>query len=97
MEITLEAGADDINLSGEFFEVTCEVAALEAVKAALQAKNIPWVTAEVTKIPNSSVQVAGNDAKQLLALMEALEEHEDVQAVHGNFDISDEEMEKAAQ
>lgn len=97
MEITLEAGADDINLSGEFFEVTCEVSALEAVKAALQAKNIPWVTAEVTKIPNSSVQVAGNDAKQLLALMEALEEHEDVQAVHGNFDISDEEMEKAAQ
>lgn len=97
MEIALEAGADDIKLAGDYFEVTSETAAFEAVKEAIRVKNIPWTTAEVTKIPNSTVQLVGHDAKQLLALMEALEEHEDVQAVHGNFDISDEEMEKASQ
>ena len=97
MEIGLEAGADDIKQEGEFFEVTCEPSVFEKVKEAIKAKNVPWATAEVTKIPNSTVRVVGHEAKQVLTLMEALEEHEDVQAVHGNFDIPDEEMEKAAQ
>jgi len=97
MEITLEAGAEDMKLEGNFFEVTCEPAAFEAVKTAIKAKNIPWETAEVTKIPNSTIRVVGSDARQMLSLMEALEEHEDVQAVHGNFDIPDEEMEKAVE
>ena len=52
------------------------------------------VTAEMTMLPGSYVKVAGADAKALLALMEALEDHEDVQNVYANFDIPDEEMEK---
>ena len=92
MEIVLDAGADDINSDGESFEVTCEPANLEKVKEALKKKNIPTAAAEITKVPKSTVKVVGADAKNVLALMEALEEHEDIQNVHANFDIPDEEL-----
>ncbi len=97
MDIVLEAGADDIDPKGQYYEIVCDPSNLEAVKAAIQAKNIPTVTAEVTKIPNSYIKVTGNEAKQVLSLMETLEDHEDIQAVHANFDIPDDEMEKAAE
>ena len=97
MEVALEAGAEDIKSEGDNYEIVCEPSSFEAVKAAVQAKNIPTVTAEVTKIPNSYVKVAGNEAKQMLSLMESLEDHEDIQAVHANFDIPDDEMENAAE
>ncbi len=97
MDIALEAGADDIKSDGSYYEVTSETAAFEKVKAAIAAKNIPTVSAEVTKLPNSTIKLVGEDAKATIGLMEALEEHEDVQAVHANFDIPDEELEKAAQ
>lgn len=94
MDIVLDAGAEDIQPDGEFHEITCELSDLEAVKAALKGKEIPTATAEMTMIPSTTVKVVGNEAKQLLALMEALEDHEDVQNVYANFDIPDEEMEK---
>jgi len=95
MELALEAGAEDIDSTGpEFHEVTCDVNNLEAIKKALADKNIPTVTAEMTMLPSSRVKVEGANARSLLTLMEALEEHEDVQNVYANFDISDEEMEK---
>ena len=94
MEIALEAGADDVILDGDTFEISCDPSVFEAVRNALTAKKIETTTAEVTMLPNSKVKVEGNDAKNILGLMEALEEHEDVQAVHANFDISDEEIAK---
>ncbi len=94
MTIVLDAGADDLKTEGEIYEIFCESSVLEAVKTALQKNNIPTQTAEVTMIPNSTVKVVGEDAKQVLSLMESLEEQEDVQAVYANFDIPDEEMEK---
>ncbi len=97
MDIALEAGADDIKTEGSYFEITCEPASLEAVKAAVTAKNIPIDTAELTKVPNAYVKTTGADAKQMLGLMEALEEHEDIQQVHANFDIPEDEMEKATE
>lgn len=97
MGLALDAGADDFKSEGEYYEITCEPAILESVKAVIQKKNVPMQTSEVTMIPNSTVKVLGNDAKMVLSLMEALEEHEDVQAVYANFDIPDEEIEKAAQ
>ncbi|HBG61513.1 MAG: transcriptional regulator [Omnitrophica WOR_2 bacterium GWF2_38_59] len=97
MGIVLDAGAEDINSEGENHEITCEIGDLAVVTDALKAKEIPVMTAEMTMIPSTTVKVIGNDAKQLLALMEALEEQEDVQNVYANFDISDEEMEKLAQ
>ncbi len=96
MEIVLDAGGEDIKSEGEFHEITCDPANLEAVKKAITAKGIAMVTAELTKVPSSSIAVHGNDVKTLLALMENLEEQEDVQAVHANFDISEEEMAKVA-
>ena len=94
MDIVLEAGADDIKSEGQYHEITCDPASFETVKQAIVKKNVPTVTAEVTMIPSSTVKIVGDDAKQLLSLLEALEEHEDVQSVHANFDIPDEEMEK---
>ncbi len=96
MDIVLDAGAEDIKLEGDYHEITCDINDLEAVKEALKARNIPMVTAEMTMIPSSTVKVTGDDVKTLLALMEALEDHEDVQHVYANFDIPDEEMEKAS-
>ncbi len=97
MEIALEAGADDIKTEGKYFEITSDPANFENLKTAMTEKSVPVETAELTKVPNAYVKVTGSDAKNLLGLMEALEEHEDIQAVHANFDISDEEMEKAAE
>ncbi len=97
MEAALEAGAEDISTEGDLFEVTCEPTAFAQVRAALEAKKIALESAELTKVPSSMVKVTGNDARQVLALMGALEEHEDVQAVHANFDISDEEMDSLAE
>ena len=97
MDIVLDAGAEDIDSEGENHEITCEIGDLETVKDALAAKEIPATTAEMTMIPSTTVKVVGNDVKQLMSLMEAIEEQEDVQNVYANFDISDEEMEKLAE
>lgn len=97
MEVALEAGAEDIVSDDQYHEVTCEIASLQAVKDAIEAKGIPMVTAEMTMLPSTTVKVAGNDVKALMGLMEALEDQEDVQNVYANFDISDEEMEKLAE
>ncbi|MCA9398806.1 MAG: YebC/PmpR family DNA-binding transcriptional regulator [Sinomicrobium sp.] len=94
----MDAGVEDINSDGtEYHEVTCAITDLENVKKALAEKNIPTVTAERTMIPSTYVKVTGNDAKNLLALMEGLEDHEDVQNVYANFDIPDDEMDKISQ
>lgn len=97
MDIVLEAGAEDLKSEGELYEVTCNSSDLEAVKTALQTKNIETQSAEITMLPNSTVKIMGHDAQQVLSLMEALEEQEDVQAVYANFDIPDDEIEKAAE
>lgn len=96
MEIAIEAGADDVKTDGGFYEIYTDISNLQAVKEAIAAKEVPMVTAEMTMIPSTTVKLEGNDAKALLALVEALEEHEDVQNVYANFEISDEEMERIA-
>ncbi|MBI3601404.1 MAG: YebC/PmpR family DNA-binding transcriptional regulator [Candidatus Omnitrophica bacterium] len=96
MEAALEAGADDVTSDADTFEITCDSAVFEAVKNALAAKKIPTSSAEVTMLPSSTVKVEGHDVKNILSLMDALEEHEDVQRVHANFDISEEEMAKVS-
>ncbi len=97
METVLEAGAEDFKTDGDSYEVICDPTVFEQVKSAVIAKNIETQSAEVTMIPTSTVKVTGNDAKNVLDLMEALEDHEDVQAVHANFDISEEDMAKASE
>lgn len=94
MDVALEAGAEDIKSEDDTFEITTAPDVFEKVKEAIDSKKIPTESAEVTKIPSTTVKVVGKEAQQLLALMEALEEQEDVQNVYSNFDIPDEEMEK---
>lgn len=96
MSIVLDAGAEDFKHEGENYEIITSVQDLEKVKDALQAKGVKWQTAELTMVPSSTVKLTGNEAKQLLSLIEALEEHDDVQQVYANYDIPDDILEEAA-
>jgi len=90
MTIALDAGASDFNTQTDVYEITTEPHDFEKVKKALLDAKISTESAEVTMIPSVTVKLSGNDAKNILALMDVLEEHEDVQHVYGNFDIPDE-------
>lgn len=95
MEIVLEAGAEDLKSEGDTYEVLCEPANLESVRQALDDKGISYQSADITMIPSTTVQITDeHTARQLLSLMEALEEHDDVENVYSNFDIPDDVMEK---
>jgi YebC/PmpR family DNA-binding regulatory protein len=92
MEVALEAGADDIQEDSGNFEVLTSPETFHKVVAALQAQEIPTISAEMAMIPQTWIQVTGKEAQQVLKLVEALEEHDDVQKVWANFDISEEEL-----
>jgi len=92
IDLALEAGADDVRASGKMFEVTCDPASFDAVMKALQDSRIPTEFAEITRISANSVDLGPDDARKVLTLINALEEHEDVQSVTANYSISDELM-----
>ncbi|MCK5393993.1 MAG: YebC/PmpR family DNA-binding transcriptional regulator [Candidatus Omnitrophica bacterium] len=95
--ISVDAGAEDVKVGDKNYEIFTEPKDFENVKNALKTKNITWETSDLTKIPNSTIKIVGNEAKQLLGLMEALEDQDDVQKVYANFDIPDDVLEKIAQ
>jgi YebC/PmpR family DNA-binding regulatory protein len=86
----LEAGGDDVQSTDDGFEVTTRPEDTFKVKQALIDRGLSVVRAEVTMRPKTTVRVEGRDAHQVLRLLEALEELDDVQSVHANFDIPDE-------
>jgi YebC/PmpR family DNA-binding regulatory protein len=92
MEIALEAGAEDIRNEGQW-EILSPPEAHEAVVVALEKAGIPTISAEIAMVPQNLVKLEGSQAKGMLRLSEALEEHEDVQNVYSNFDIDESEME----
>jgi YebC/PmpR family DNA-binding regulatory protein len=92
LEIALEAGADDLVDSESTWEITCEPGALAAVRSAIEAAGVPMLSAELTMLPQSTIPVEGAQARQVLALLEALEDLDDVQSVYANFDIPEEVM-----
>ena len=94
MEVALEAGAEDIKEGANDFEVLSDPAAFDAVKSALDAAKVPYTSAEVTMVPQNYIKLGSDDAEKMLRLMDALEDHDDVQKVYANFDIPDEIMEK---
>jgi transcriptional/translational regulatory protein YebC/TACO1 len=96
MEIALEAGADDIRAAADHFEVVTSQAAYEGVLAEVKKAGIEPDDAVLGKYADTSVALEGAKAQQMLKLMEALEDHEDVQQVWANFEMSDKEMEEAA-
>ena len=93
-EVALDAGADDISDAGEVFEVTAAPEKLEDIKTALEAGGIRVASAEVTMVPRSTVTLRGREAEHTLKLLEALEDHDDVQKVAANVDIPQEEVER---
>jgi len=97
MTLALEAGAEDMRSDDEQnFEIVTAPADFERVKKALDDNKVETSYGEVTMIPQNYVRLTGKDAEQMLRLMEALEDHDDVQNVYANFDIPAEIMEKAA-
>jgi YebC/PmpR family DNA-binding regulatory protein len=96
MEIALDAGAEDIQASGDLFEVYTSPGAYEAVLAAVKKAGIDPDEAHVGKYADNTVSLEGPKAQQMLKLIEALEDHDDVQTVWANFEMSDKEMEEAA-
>ena len=96
MGIVLEAGAEDLRDDGENWEVVTDPASFEAVLEAVKKAGIQPVTAEVAMIPQNYVKLEGQHAHTMIRLVEALEEHDDVQHVHSNFDIDQKVLEEVA-
>jgi YebC/PmpR family DNA-binding regulatory protein len=94
--VAIEAGAQDIIEDGDMFEVLTDPSDLVAVRAALEDAGIELESAEVTQQPTMRVEVDEEVAGRLLRLIDALEEHDDIGAVHANFEVSDEILERVA-
>jgi YebC/PmpR family DNA-binding regulatory protein len=96
MEVALESGAEDVVADGDGWQVTTDPADLAAVRDALDAAGIPYASAELSMIPKATVEPSEKEARQVLRLVDALEENDDVQEVHANFDISEDVLEAVA-
>jgi transcriptional/translational regulatory protein YebC/TACO1 len=90
LSAALDAGAEDVRTAGDAFEVVSSPEQFFKVKQALERAKLPILSADVTLVPKSTVRVEGKDAQRTLQLMDALEEHDDVQRAYANFDIPDE-------
>jgi len=97
MTIALEAGADDLQEQEKEWEIHTTPEDFEKVKAELEKNSIPFTSAQITMVPKNTVKIEDEkQASQVLKLMEALEDHDDVQNVYANFDIPDAILEKVA-
>lgn len=94
LSLALEAGAEDVKPEEKSFEVISAPADFETVKKALTDAGLELSLAEVTFVPQNYVKLEEKAAEQMLKLMEILDDHDDVQKVHANFDIPDEIMER---
>ena len=96
LSLALEAGAEDVKVDEKAYEVLTAPHDFEAVKKAITDAKIEPTLAEVTSVPQNYVKLEAKNAEQMLKLMELLDDHDDVQKVHANFDIPAEIMEKVA-
>ena len=96
MEAVLEAGGEEVNDFGDSFEVLCEATDLVPVRTALQDAGIEYDSADVVFYPSMQIEVDADRARQVLRLIDALEDSDDVQNVYANFDASDEVLEAAS-
>ncbi|EIW24592.1 YebC/PmpR family DNA-binding transcriptional regulator [Pelosinus fermentans] len=87
MMLSLEAGADDFKVEDNEFEITVEPDHFYSFQEVLEKNGIKTSVAEITMIPQTTVALAGDDAARMMKLMDALEEHDDIQEVYANFDI----------
>lgn len=96
LEAALEAGAEDMQTDEASYEIRTDPNELDAVKQALGAQSIAFESAEVTMVPQTRVTLQEKEAQQVLRLLDALEDQDDVQQVYANFDIPDQIMEAVA-
>jgi YebC/PmpR family DNA-binding regulatory protein len=89
LSIALDAGADDVKRSGPTFEVTCDPTVFNKVQDALQKNNLTPTSSEITQMGKAPVDAEPETAKRVLRLMEALDDHDDVQNVYSNLNLSD--------
>jgi YebC/PmpR family DNA-binding regulatory protein len=92
----IDAGAEDVREEEDLLRVLCEPGDLSRVREALEATGVEIQSSDLAMEPKSTVEVKGNDAKSLLGLIEALEDDDDVNEVHANFDIPDEVLQQLA-
>ncbi len=85
--IALDTGADDVRSLGDAYELSCDPAVFGTVRKALEAANIKPESAEVTMVAANTVTLEGHDAERMMKLIDALEEHDDTQSVHSNFEL----------
>jgi len=96
MMLALDAGADDLRVEGSTYTIFTEPSAFESVKQALTNNTIEIQHAELTSVPTNTVPIDEKPAEQILRLIDKIEDNDDVQKVHANYDISNEIMEKVA-
>ncbi len=92
MELVLEAGAEDMRIDGENYEVFTDPGNYEIVKESLGEKEVPIEVSQIAMIPKNRTKVEGKKAQQLLKLLEIIEDNDDVQNVYANFDIDETEI-----
>ncbi len=90
MEIVMDAGAEDFVADDEVFEITAAPEDFDAIEKALADKGIETASAEITQVPDTTVQLTGKDAENMQKLSDALEENDDVQNVYGNYEFTEE-------
>jgi transcriptional/translational regulatory protein YebC/TACO1 len=96
MNIILEAGGEDLKDDGESWEILTEPSAYEGVLEAVKKAGITPISSNVGMIPQTYIKLEGQQAAQMIRLMEALEDCDDVQNVHANFDIDQKLLEEVA-
>ena len=90
MGVALDAGAEDLKRSGSSFDITCDPAAFNQVQEALQKNNLKPTVAEITQLAKAPVDVDAETGQKVMRLLEALDDHDDVQSVHSNMNITEE-------
>jgi len=95
MGIVLDAGAEDLRDDGSAWEVTTPPEAMEKVRDALTTAGVKPASAEVSWVPQNYVKLTGQQAQQMVRMVEAMEDHDDVQHVYANFDIDEKEIQAA--
>ena len=91
-DIVIEAGADDLRDDQDNFEIITSPDKFENVQTAVKSAGIEPQVAEISMVPQNYIKLAGNEARQMLKLMETIEDHDDVQKVYANFDIDEADM-----
>ena len=92
MNIAIEAGADDFSAQGDNYEILTDPASFDAVVEELKAQKLEPATAEISMVPQNYVKLEGKPAQQMVRMMDALDDHDDVAKVHANFDIEESEL-----